>query len=157
MRTRLWFSAKAASSSAALTISCLSAAVITRTCTRSSCLKKSSKRHEHSTRGRGLRQSVRLALDAAALAVLEAVPLARDSGAGACGGGHATRARSTGHFPEGYRQQFRPGNGSQDARIQRVDGHHLAELAVLGGARVRFPRPVHPNSHHAARRPANHV
>src|SRR2546429_6833748 len=38
----------------------------TRTCTRNSCLRKSSKTHEQPARRRGLRQSLRLAPDAAA-------------------------------------------------------------------------------------------
>src|SRR5207253_2682691 len=118
------------------TTSCSSAAATTRTCTRNSCLRKSSKTHEQPARRRGLRQSLRLAPDAAAPEIHEAVPLARGFGARAGGGGHAARARAPGYFPESDRRLFGPGDESGLSRKQGLDGGYLAESVVSGRAVV---------------------
>src|SRR5438477_10026715 len=75
MRTRLLCWWTAASLNAARTMNFYRAADITRIFIRSSSWKKNSSGHEQYARRRGTRQSVRLALDAAAAGVHEAVPL----------------------------------------------------------------------------------
>src|SRR5258706_10316757 len=75
MRTRLscWWTAVLRN--AALTMNCCREADITRIFTRSSFWKKNSSGHEQYARRRGTWQSVRLALDAAAAGIHEAVSL----------------------------------------------------------------------------------
>src|SRR5437016_13413513 len=75
MRTRLLCWWTAASLNAARTMNFYGAADITLIFIRSSSWKKNSSGHEQYARRRGTRQSVRLALDAAAAGVHEAVSL----------------------------------------------------------------------------------
>src|SRR6267154_2772166 len=75
MRIRSWCWWTAASPNVERMMNCFRAADITRTFIRNSFWKKNSSGHEQSARRRGTRQSVRLALDAAAARVHEAVSL----------------------------------------------------------------------------------
>src|SRR5205085_857154 len=52
---------------------------------------------------------------------------------------------------------LRAGNELPHARSLRLGRHPLTVFDLLGRARVRFTRPVHPDPHHAACRPGNHV
>src|SRR5260370_42290709 len=93
IRSLWWWTA--ASPNAERMMNCFRAADITRIFIRSSFWKKNSSGHEQYARRRGTRQSIRLAFDAAAAGVHEAVSVECGRGAGDGRGGDAARTGAT--------------------------------------------------------------
>src|SRR5262249_122692 len=154
MPTRLWCCWMGASQNAARTMNCWRPAAITRTCITSSFWKKSwnalkrsqlKKIHEQSARRRGTRKGIRLAPDAAAVAVHGAVQVVGGARAGACGGGDAAGVSAADSFSQCHRPLLCACDEPLDRGKRGVDRYFDRFRDLLSCTGLRFPGAIRAN------------